>query len=43
MGIGKCAYILAEKGASLRAIALNPNKILARQLTSIYEVNIPAR
>ena len=43
MGVGKWAYILAEKNTSLRAIALNPHEILARQLVSIYEVKIPAR
>ena len=38
LGVGKCAYVLAEKDASLRALALNPHEILARQLVSICEV-----
>ena len=31
LGIGKCAYILAEKGANLRAIALNPSEICTHE------------
>ena len=43
LSVVKCAYSLAKKEASLRAIALNPHEILVIQLVSIYEVKFLAR